>query len=90
MNQLYVIIFFILQFISLLIHLEIIELNFCGLNKYTKRNIEIRGIDDLELERSDTLVNLKVGIDKDYDIELKDDEKAIEMRDKEGENENVE
>ena len=89
-NQLYVIIFFILQFISLLIHLEIIELNFCGLNKYTKRNIEIRGIDDLELERSDTLVNLKVGIDKDYDIELKDDEKAIEMRDKEGENENVE
>ena len=89
-NQLYVIIFFILQFISLLIHLEIIELNFCGLNKYTKRNIEIRGIDDLELKRSDTLVNLKVGIDKDYDIELKDDEKAIEMRDKEGENENVE
>ena len=89
-NQIYVIIFFILQFISLLIHLEIIELNFCGLNKYTKRNIEIRGIDDLDLERKDTVVDLKIGIDKDYDIELKDEEKAIEMRDKEGANEFVE
>ena len=89
-NQIYVIIFFILQFISLLIHLEIIELNFCGLNKYTKRNIEIRGIDDLDLERKDTIVDLKIGIDKDYDIELKDEEKAIEMRDKEGANEFVE
>ena len=89
-NQIYVIIFFILQFISLLIHLEIIELNFCGLNKYAKRNIEIRGIDDLDLERKDTIVDLKIGIDKDYDIELKDEEKAIEMRDKEGANEFVE
>ena len=89
-NQIYVIIFFILQFISLLIHLEIIELNFCGLNKYTKRNIEIRGIDDLDLERKDTIVDLKIGIDKDYDIELSDEEKAIEMRDKEGANEFVE
>lgn len=35
-----------LQFFCLLIYLEIIELNFCELNKNTRRNIQIRGKDD--------------------------------------------
>ena len=30
-----------------MIYLEILELNFCGLNKNTKRNIEFRGLEDL-------------------------------------------
>ena len=33
---------FLFQFFSLMINLEIIELNFCGLNKNTKRNIQKR------------------------------------------------
>ena len=40
------IILFILELISLLIFLEIIELNFLNLNKNTKRNIEKREIED--------------------------------------------
>ena len=42
----YCIILFLLQFFCLMIYLEIIELNFCGLNKNTRRNIELRGIND--------------------------------------------
>ena len=39
----YCIVFYILQFFALMIHLEIIELNFFGLNNNTKRNVELRG-----------------------------------------------
>ena len=86
-KQLYVIIFFILQFISLMIHLEIIELNFCGLNKYTKRNIELRGIEDLLLEgRDSTADSQKVDVNKDYDLTISNTEKEIEMRDEKSEN----
>ena len=53
-EALYCIALYICQFIALMIHLEIIELNFCGLNKYTKRNIEIRGIEDLTFEGRDS------------------------------------
>ena len=42
----YFIIFVVLQFFCLLIYLEIIELNFCELNKNTRRNVQIRGKDD--------------------------------------------
>ena len=45
-NKYYFIIFALLQFICLLFYLEIIELNFCGLNKNTRRNIQNRGEDD--------------------------------------------
>ena len=86
-KQLYVIIFFILQFISMMIHLEIIELNFCGLNKYTKRNIELRGIEDLLIEGRDSTTNSqKVDINKDYDVAISNTEKEIEMRDEKSEN----
>ena len=33
---------FLFQFFSLMVYLEILELNFCGLNKNTKRNIRKR------------------------------------------------
>ena len=47
--------FFFIEFIMILIFLEIIEINFCGLNKNLKRNIESRGIIDSSLidERDD-------------------------------------
>ena len=45
-DKYYFIVFFILQFICLLFYLEIFELNFCKLNKNTRRNIQNRGDDD--------------------------------------------
>ena len=66
----YVVVFFIFQFFCLMIVLEIIELNFCGLNKNTRRNIIQRGIDDLLKENGrDSTVGLnQIDINKDYYI----------------------
>ena len=66
----YVVVFFIFQFFCLMIVLEIIELNFCGLNKNTRRNIIQRGIDDLLWEngRDSTIGLNQIDINKDYDI----------------------
>ena len=52
-------IMFVFQFLGLLIFLEIIELNFCNLDKNTKRNIESR----LNVETS------RFFIDEDIDYE---------------------
>ena len=41
---------FAFQFFSLMVYLEIIELNFCGLNKNVKRNIQKRGDEDMLLK----------------------------------------
>jgi len=72
------------QFLALMIHLEILELNFCGLNKYTKRNIELRGLLDSIDEGRDSSVGLdKIDINKDYFIEgNQKEEKTIEMLEK--------
>ena len=42
---------FAFQFFSLMVNLEIIELNFCGLNKNTRRNIQARGEEDMLLKK---------------------------------------
>ena len=82
----YSLIFFALQFFSLLIYLEIIELNFCNLNKNTKRNIELRGILDLSGEngRDSTVDTGNLDINNDYLIEFRENnngqtENIIEM-----------
>lgn len=64
-----------------MIHLEILELNFCGLNKYTKRNIEERGDDDVTFEGRDSSVSLNVfDLNKDYYLDnTEKNEKNIEM-----------
>ena len=65
-----------------MIHLEIIELNFCGLNKNTKRNVELRGILDISKERKDSSVEFNnIDINKDYYIEnnFYGSDKTIEM-----------
>ena len=51
-NKLIVFILFILSFFCLLIYLEIIELNFYGLNKNVKRNIGKRANDEVILSKS--------------------------------------
>ena len=50
-----------------MIHLEILELNFCRLNKFTKRNIELRGLEDIIGEGRDTTADLNnIDVNKDY------------------------
>ena len=59
-NKYFCIIFFILQYFSLMIYLEILELNFCNLNKNTKRNIKLRiDVDDGQIERIESLDDSK-------------------------------
>ena len=59
-NKYFCIIFFILQYFSLMIYLEILELNFCNLNKNTKRNIKLRiDVDDGQIERIESLDDCK-------------------------------
>ena len=69
-----------------MIYLEIIELNFCDLNKNTKRKINLRGIDDLSGDTgsdSNSALGIRnIDIDQNYYIEsLENDprENSIEM-----------
>ena len=80
-KQLYIIVFYVIQLIALMIHLEIIELNFCGLNRFTKQNIDLRGIDDLINEDRDSTVGLNsLDINRDYTIENQENnENPVEM-----------
>ena len=66
-DKLYSLNFFVLQFLSLMIYLEIIELNFCKMNENTKRNINLRGLLDMdgESDRKSTIID----INKDYYID---------------------
>ena len=78
-KKFYFIIFYILQLFSLLIYLEIIELNFCGLNKNTKRNIELRGKDEISLmNRNDSLTEGEnIEINEDYYIKSLDNSNEV-------------
>ena len=68
-DKLYCIIFYFFQFFALMIHLEILELNFCDLNKFTKRNIDFRGIKDVSGEGRDSTSGFNIDIDNDYSVE---------------------
>ena len=89
-DKLYCIVFYVIQFFALMVHLEIIELNFLGLNKYTKRNIDLRGVDDITLERQDSMLDHgSVDINKNYKIDsLENNDNSFEMKEKEGESMN--
>ena len=63
---------FIVQFISLMIYLEIIELNFLGLNKNTRNCIQNRENQERLLERSKTTDSFSIDIDGDYYIDNTD------------------
>ena len=60
-----------IQILVLMFYLEILELNFCGLNENTQRNIDLRGQDDLSLERIDSSSSLnETDINMEYPIEI--------------------
>ena len=89
-SKLYCLIFYAIQFFALMVHLEIIELRFLGLNKYTKKNIDLRGIDDITLERKDSMLDKgSVDINDDYSVEKSaNNDKAFEMKEQEEEAKN--
>ena len=80
-GKLYCLIFFVLQFFSLMFYLEIIEFNFCGLNKNTKRNINLRGLLEMESEKDRTSTIIDLGNDYFMDASSGDAQKEnnIEM-----------
>ena len=70
-----------MQFLALMIYLEIIELNFCGLNENTKSKINYRGQLELteDFGRNSSIDN--IDLNKDYFLDTKD-VNAIEMKTK--------
>ena len=75
-NKYYCIIFFIFQLFFLMTYLEILEFNFCNLNKNTKKNIEFRSIIESSGESGrDSSVNLRsIDINDDYSIVSSDND----------------
>ena len=76
-SKFYCIIFFAFQLFFLMIYLEILELNFCNLNKNTKKNIEFRSIAESTLEngRDSTIGKGIIDINKDYCIDSENNDK---------------
>ena len=70
------IIFFIIQLFFLMIYLEILEFNFCNLNKNTKRNIEFRSIIESSGRsgRDSFIESGNIDINKDYAINVLENE----------------
>ena len=87
LDKLYCIVFYVIQFFALMIHLEIIKLNFCKLNEFTKRNIELRGSDDsLFLGRDSTTGTNSIEFETGYIIDNIGNYNVLtEMREQEGE-----
>ena len=69
------IIFFILQFFSLFVYLELLELDFLNLNKNTKRNIKLR-VDDDSHDRTGSLDTYNFEVGDGYMIDNQEYEKA--------------
>ena len=84
-ERFYCIIFFIFQLFFSMIYLEILELNFCNLNKNTKRNIKLRSIKEssrqnerylsfdsgiIDINKEYSKDNLENGDKNDKNIEL--------------------
>ena len=86
-KEYYCIILFIVQFLLLMIYLEVIELHFCGLYKNTRKNIQKREREDMDFENNEknnsfceNLVEISPGymISKEYDI--LDERSFIELK----------
>ena len=65
------------QIVSLLFYLEILEFNFCNLNKNTKRNIMLREEEDMLL-RNNTNIS-EIEIDKDLIVKNPTVKKELEL-----------
>jgi len=73
-NKAYSIIPFVFQILALLFYFEILEFNFCGLNKNTSKNIEARGDAENNMDTSDSN---KIELDNQYILKsfsLKDED----------------
>ena len=68
-----------LEILSLLFYLEILEFNFCNLNKNTKRNIMLREEEE-KLLRNNTNVS-EIEVDKDLIIKNQQKKKDLELYD---------
>ena len=66
----------VFQIISLLFFLEILEFNFCGLNKNTKRNIMLREEAEMQFRNS---ISSDIEIDNDLTINIPQDNDIIEL-----------
>ena len=53
-NKWYSILLFLVQFFFLMFYLEILEFNFCNLNKNTKKNINKRSVNEMLVQHSNT------------------------------------
>ena len=75
-KEFYCIMLFIVQFLLLMIYLEVIELHFCGLDKNTRKSIQIREREDMNLEnleRNNSFNNNLVEISPGYIISKEND-----------------
>ena len=79
----YCIFFFVFQFLALMIYLEILELNFCGLNDNTKSRIDYRGRLELNGDFDINSSEDNVDLNNDYFLDL-NDVNASEMNSKNG------
>ena len=81
-NYLYFIIPAFFQILSILFFVEILEFNFCNLNKNTKRNIILREEEDMLLSnRNQSDIESDIEIDKDLLIKNPQEKKDLELYD---------
>ena len=78
-NKWFSIIPFIIQFISLMFFLEILEYNFCNLNKNTKRNIDSRANLTMMMRESVGSVNSSIDLNEDYTIRKTSTEREMSI-----------
>ena len=69
------------QIISLLFYLEILEFNFCNLNRNTKRNIMLREEEEMLLRNNTNASEIEVEIDKDLIVKNPQEKKDLELYD---------
>ena len=69
------------QIISLLFYLEILEFNFCNLNRNTKRNIMLREEEEMLLRNNTNVSEIEVEIDKDLIVKNPQEKKDLELYD---------
>ena len=62
------IIIFAINIIGSIVYLEFIELNFCNLNFYTKRNIKERSVSDSEIYLGNDTINSDESSEKKFGL----------------------
>ena len=95
-NHLFFLIPAVFQILSLLFFLEILEFNFCKLNRNTKRNIMLREEDDMLFRTNTNMSEIEVDNDliiknqkMEREFELYDMENDYKEKDKDNENNNI-